>query len=219
MPTQAPQSGPDVNLWSNAEHSKGYLERADSIPHRREGEATLLEFLPERIARFLDLGSGGGRLLGLVKAARPNAEAVAVDFSAAMLDVLRETCCGDSKTSIVEHDLSAPLPELGKFDAVVSSFAIHHVTHERKRSLYREIFAALNPGGVFLNLEHVASATPSLHKGFLAQFDLTPETEDPSNKLLDLEPQLVWLRDIGFADVDCHWKWRELALLAGTKPD
>ncbi|HEX3118179.1 MAG TPA: class I SAM-dependent methyltransferase [Candidatus Acidoferrum sp.] len=219
MSAQSSQSGPDVNLWSNAEHSKGYLERADSIPHRREGEATLLEFLPERVGRFLDLGSGGGRLLGLVKAARPNAEAVAVDFSAAMLEVLRDAYRGDAKTSIVEHDLSTPLPELGKFDAVVSSFAIHHVTHERKRSLYREIFGVINPGGVFLNLEHVASATPRLHEGFLAQLDLTLETEDPSNKLLDLEVQLDWLREIGFTDVDCHWKWRELALLAGTKPE
>lgn len=219
MSAQSSQSGPDVNLWSNAEHSKGYLERADSIPHRREGEATLLEFLPERVGRFLDLGSGGGRLLGLVKAARPNAEAVAVDFSAAMLEVLRDAYRGDAKTSIVEHDLSTPLPELGKFDAVVSSFAIHHVTHERKRSLYREIFGVINPGGVFLNLEHVASATPRLHESFLTQLDLTPETEDPSNKLLDLDLQLSWLREIGFTDVDCHWKWRELALLAGTKPE
>jgi len=149
-------SGPDVNLWSSPEHSKGYLERADSIPHRREGEATLLEFLPERVDRFLDLGSGGGRLLGLVKDARPNAAAVALDFSAAMLEVLRDAYRGDAKISVVEHDLSSPLPELGKFDAIVSSFAIHHVTHERKRALYGEVFARLNPGGMFLNLEHVA---------------------------------------------------------------
>lgn len=214
---QASHSGPDVNLWSSHEHSKDYLKRADSIPHRREGESTLLEFLPERVGRFLDLGSGGGRLLGLVKAARPNAEAVAVDFSAAMLEVLRDAYRGDAKTSIIEHDLSSPLPELGNFDAIVSSFAIHHVTHERKRSLYAEIFGRLNPGGMFLNLEHVASATPRLHESFLVQLNVTPETEDPSNKLLDLELQLSWLREIGFTDVDCHWKWRELALLAGAK--
>ena len=219
MPVTPSHSGPDVNLWSTAEHSKDYLKRADSIPHRREGEATLLEFLPESIGRFLDLGSGGGRLLALVKEARPNAEAVAVDFSAAMLEVLRNAYRGDAQTSIVEHDLSSPLPELGKFDAVVSSFAIHHVTHERKRTLYAEIFERINPGGMFLNLEHVASATDRLHESFLAQLDLTSETEDPSNKLLDLELQLSWLREIGFTDVDCHWKWRELALLAGEKPD
>jgi SAM-dependent methyltransferase len=223
MLMQSSQSGPninpDVNLWSNADHSKDYLKRADALPHRREGEATLLEFLPKDIDRFLDLGSGGGRLLGLVKAARPNAQAVALDFSAAMLEVLREGCCGDAKTSIIEHDFSAALPELGTFDAVVSSFAIHHLRHERKRALYSEIFGVLKPGGAFLNLEHVASATDRLHEGFLAQLDLTPEMEDPSNKLLDVGRQLTWLREIGFVHVDCHWKWRELALLAGVKPE
>ena len=207
-----------VDLWSNAEHSRDYLQRADTIPHRREGEATLLEFLPDRMDRFLDIGSGAGRLLSLVKSNRPTASCVALDFSPAMLEELRTHFATDKNIEIVAHDLSDPLPNLGWFDAAVSSFAIHHLTHERKRILYSEIFALLNPGGVFLNLEHVASPSPELHRQFLATMDLTPETEDPSNKLLDLEVQLAWLRQIGFTDVDCHWKWRELALLAGAKP-
>lgn len=207
----------DVNLWSSAEHALDYLGRADSIPHRAEGEATLLEFLPPDPARILDLGSGGGRLLGLVKAAHPNAEFVALDFSPTMLEALRNRFAQDEKVTVVAHDLAKPLPDLGKFSAVVSSFAIHHLPHGRKRALYREIFSFLLARGVFCNLEHVASPTLRLHHGFLDKLDIQPKDEDPSNKLLDLATQLGWLREIGFEDVDCHWKWRELALLSGGK--
>jgi tRNA (cmo5U34)-methyltransferase len=208
-------SQPNINLWSSPQHALDYLSRADSIPHRTEGEATLLECLPERMNRVLDLGSGDGRLLGLVLLARPNVSAIALDFSTAMLVRLRGRYSGTGNVQVVDHDLQNRLPQFGKFDAVVSSFAIHHLTHERKRALYAEIFAALNPGGVFCNLEHVASSTDALHGKFLESIQWP--NEDPSNKLLDLHQQLVWLREIGFQDVDCLWKWRELALMVGTK--
>jgi tRNA (cmo5U34)-methyltransferase len=212
-------SATDVNLWDSPAHALEYLARADAIPHRAEGERTLLECLPETIARVLDLGSGDGRLLGLVRLARPAVEAVAIDFSPTMLARLRERFAAEPTVSVVAHDLDQPLSEtLGTFDAIVSSFAIHHLPHARKRALYEEVYAHLAPGGAFLNLEHVASPTLSLHEQFLAALNVTPADEDPSNKLLDLERQLGWLRAIGFVDVDCHWKWRELALLSGVKP-
>ena len=119
--------------------------------------------------------------------------------------------------TVVEHDLDMPLPDWGPFDAVVSGFAIHHVSDERKRALYREVFGILGPGGVFLNLEHVASPTPELHDGFLYAIGSSPEGDDPSNKLAPVADQLAWLRDAGFGQVDCHWKWRELALLGGVQ--
>jgi tRNA (cmo5U34)-methyltransferase len=206
-----------VNLWTSPEHALGYLSRADSIPHRVEGEATLLEFIPASVQRILDLGTGDGRLLALVKLAHPEATAVAMDFSPAMLEAVRQRFGGDASVAILAHNLESPLPALGKFDAVVSSFAIHHLIHERKRSLYAEIYELLTPGGVFCNLEHVASPTPELHEEFLRCIGDTSETEDPSNKLLDVETQLAWLRETGFVDVDCHWKWRELALLTGRR--
>ena len=196
---------------------RDYLERANSINPREEGEAALLEFVPPQARRILDLGTGDGRLLVLVRRVHNTSEAVALDFSPAMLDASRKRFAGDELVSVVAHNLDEPLPPLGKFDAVISSFAIHHLVDARKRGLYAEIYGLLNPAGVFCNLEHVSSATPRLHEEFLRRIGFTVETEDPSNKLLDVETQLQWLREIGFVEVDCHWKWRELALLVGVR--
>jgi ubiquinone/menaquinone biosynthesis C-methylase UbiE len=207
-----------VNLWTSSEHALDYLRRADSILHRVEGESALLEYIPGGVQRVLDLGTGDGRLLALVKLDHPTATSVAVDFSPAMLDAAGKRFKDDDSVTIVVHNLDHPLPGLGKFDAVVSSFAIHHLPHPRKRVLYEEIYGVLNSGGAFCNLEHVSSPTQELHDEFLRRIGYTSETEDPSNKLLDMEIQLGWLREIGFAAVDCAWKWRELALLTGRKP-
>lgn len=207
----------NVNLWSTTEHALDYLKKADSIPHRTEGEAALLDCLPSHIKRFLDLGSGNGRLLRLVKILHPQAQAVALDFSSVMVESLRRNFASDPTVTVIEHNLDRPLPELGRFDAVISGFAIHHLTDERKRALYAEVYDRLQPSGVFCNLEHVASPTARLHERFLEKLRIPLLGEDPSNKLLDVETQLRWFREIGFQDVDCFWKWLELALLVGWK--
>ncbi len=207
-----------VNQWTTAEHALGYLAKADQIPHRTEGEAVLLEYVPKNARRILDLGTGDGRLLALLKIERSQAMSVALDFSPTMLQAARARFEEDPTIDVVEHNLDQSLPKLGRFDAVVSSFAIHHCTDERKRSLYAEIFDVLEPGGVFCNLEHVSSPSPAMHERFLTIIGYTPESEDPSNQLLDVETQLVWLRKLGYQHVDCYWKWLEMALLIGFKP-
>lgn len=207
-----------VNLWTSADHALWYLAKADQIPHRTEGEGVLLEQVPKSVKQILDLGTGDGRLLSLLKIERPQIESVAIDFSPTMLEAAKTRFAGDATVELIAHNLDEPLPNIGSFDVVVSSFAIHHLTHERKRSLYTEIFALLEPGGIFCNLEHVASSTPALHERFRQALGISNEPEDPSNKLLDVETQLIWLREIGFTDVDCYWKWLELALLVGVKP-
>jgi tRNA (cmo5U34)-methyltransferase len=217
-PAERANPADPVNLWSESAWAQRYLRERDDIPHRMEGFAVLMELLPEAPRRVLDLGTGDGFTLGLVRAAYPDVEGVGLDFSAEMLGRARSRFKGDAAVEIVEHDLDRPLPPLGRFDLVVSSFAIHHCVDARKRALYSEVYDVLEPGGRVLNLEHVDSATPELHVAFLAAIGKTPVEDDPSNKLVAVHTQLAWLRDIGFVDVDCHWKWRELALLAGVKP-
>jgi tRNA (cmo5U34)-methyltransferase len=206
-----------LNEYATAEHALRYLARADRLPHRTEGEATLLEFVSRKVRRILDLGTGDGRLLALLQIERPDCELIGLDFSPTMLNAASEKFRGGNNVRFIEHNLDERLPDLGRFDAIVSSFAIHHCTHERKQTLYFEIYSALEPGGVFCNLEHVAPRTAQLHARFLNALQITQADEDSSNKLASLDIQLQWLREVGFEDVDCHWKWLELALLGGIK--
>ena len=136
-----------MNKWTDTDHVTSYLNRADRIPHRKEGEHVLMEHLPDTVSRVLDIGTGDGRLLSMILAWQPNAAGVGLDFSPAMLEQARSQFAGNKNVQIVEANLEEYLPKLGTFDAIVSSFAIHHCSHERKRSLYEEAYRMLNPGG------------------------------------------------------------------------
>ena len=208
-----------VNLWTEPEHALRYLRERESLPHRTDGLEVMLEILPPTVARVLDLGTGDGITLALVLSAFPDARGFGVDFQEEMLRRARERFDGDDRVELRAHNLDAPLPAgLTGFDAVVSSFAIHHLAPARQHALYAEVFARLNPGGIFVNVEHVASRSDELHVEFLALLGRTLADDDPSNQLVTVETQLGWLDGIGYENADCLWKWRELAVLAGWKP-
>jgi len=207
-----------ANEWKTPAHVNRYLALADSVGRRAEGEGVLSEQVPRDARRILDIGTGDGRLLALLHTDRHEILGVGLDYSDLMLEAAGTRFAGDDRIELVKHDLAEPLPALGSFDVVVSSMAIHHLEHERKRSLYGEIFELLEPGGVFANFEHVASATQRLHLMFFAAINEPLEHEDPSDRLLAVETQLGYLREHGFDDVDCYWKWLEMALLVGVKP-
>ncbi len=208
-----------TNLWVNEEHAISYLRERETLPHRVDALEQLCELLPEKVERVLDLGTGDGIALALVVSVRPGATGIGLDFGREMLRRAREEFAGDDRVAFGHHDLEQPLPDgLGEFDVVVSSFAIHHLAPERQRALYAEIFSLLRSGGRFVNAEHVASPTAELHREFLAALGRGPYDDDPSNQLVAVAQHLTWLNEMGFANSDCFWKWRELAVLAGTRP-
>ena len=209
-PTPTPTAG-----WADAGQVAWYVERIGRLEGRMAGERVLAEILPAAPRRVLDLGCGDGRVAALVLSHRESVEeVVAVDCSPPMLDLARERFAGDRRVEVREGDLDDPITALGRFDLVVSGFAIHHVDDARKRVLFAEVASALASGGVFANLEVVASATPVRHAEFLAAIGRT--ADDPADRLATVEDQLAWMRAAGLADVDCLWRWRGFALLVGN---
>ena len=134
--------------WSDPGHVRHYLQRTGGHERVQEGSRALLELIPAGTRRVLDLGTGDGRLLAMLGAVLPGVQGVGIDSSAPMLDAARARFSGQQAIELVEHDLARALPDLGRFDAVVSSLAIHHLPHERKRALYAEGMRCSNPVGL-----------------------------------------------------------------------
>jgi SAM-dependent methyltransferase len=203
--------------WDDPAKAEEYLHRIGTSAPRQAGEDVLREVLPPAPTSALDLGCGDGRLAALVLDERPAiARIVAVDVSPPMLAAARDRCAGEPRVDVREWDLRNPIAPLGPFDVIVSGFAVHHLGHERKQALFTEVAQQLRPGGVFSNLEVVASATPELHAAF--RVAIGREADAPEDRLAPVEAQLEWMRAAGLVQVDCMWKWRGFALLVGEAP-
>jgi SAM-dependent methyltransferase len=198
--------------WSEPGRVNDYLAR--EIPYRDIAEQLLLEGLPSHLDTVLDLGTGDGRLLALVRREHPNARGIGLDVSPPMLAHARQRLANDRLVELREHDLGDPLTGLPSLDAVVSALAIHHLTDARKRSLFGEVHELLRPGGVFVNLD-LAFSTPELHERFRRA--IGREHDDPSDRLAGLSDQLGWLRDAGFERCEVPFKWLELTLFVAVR--
>jgi tRNA (cmo5U34)-methyltransferase len=178
--------------------------------------------------RVLDLGAGTGLLSEQLVAAFPNISVELLDGSAPMLDEARARL-DDGVAALHLADLADPLPE-GPFDAIVSALAIHHLQDADKRRLLSRACEALAPGGVFVNAEQVAGPTSALTAGYNSIWErdcralgATDQELDGArermrhDRCVDIETQLAWMRQAGFAAADCVYKSWRFAVLAGFK--
>ena len=231
--------------WQQPNAAEWFLDQREARLPLIEVQEDVIKRLFERhghsVERFLDLGAGDGALSRLMLSIFPDAEAVLVDFSEPMLAGVQRRLQGRGRWRIVRGDLSDAgwrdaLPER-RYGAAVSALAIHHLPAVRKRSLYAEVFALLEDGALFVNLDYVTVAGPlrgvwdeqlvanslrverqrgGTHTAAELERELCGDADEDRPDTVD--DQVRWLREAGFADVEVHFKWAEVAVFGGERP-
>lgn len=232
-------------VWQDKALVESFLGVRAAIPFAADQINIALQVVDRtslRIKRVADLGCGDGAIAQTVLTRYPEAQVTALDFSEPMLNQAKQRLRSfNERVTLTQADLytSDWQKELEPFDVILSGYCIHHLPDRRKQELYREIYHLLNPGGCFLNIEHVASATPwvealfneslvdALYAWHLAQGGTDSREavaekfvyreDKKANILAPVDVQCEWLRAIGFQQVDCYFKWYELAVFGGIK--
>ncbi|MEB3182735.1 MAG: class I SAM-dependent methyltransferase [Nostocaceae cyanobacterium] len=237
-------------VWQTEALATRYLSGVrGAIPLATEQIDVILRLIrnsQNQVENVLDLGCGDGILGRVILNEYREAKGIFLDFSETMIAAAKGQM-GDNLTraEFIIQDygkrgwVDCFTPDL-KFDVIVSGFSIHHQPDERKKEIYQEIYGLLKPGGLFINLEHVASlskwgeslfdemfvdALYSFHHSqgstkSRAEIDQEYYNRDDrtANILAPTETQCDWLREIGFMNVDCFLKIFEIALFGGIRP-
>jgi tRNA (cmo5U34)-methyltransferase len=191
---------------------------------------SLIPFERDAAVRVLDLGAGTGLLSALIAEKFPRARFTLVDLSQAMLDQARQRFAGDpERFHFLASDFAGERLS-GRYEAVVSALAIHHVNDEAKRRLFRNIHEVLCDEGVFVNADQVLGATAEIDEQYKAAWlrqvreqgvresDLAAALERmKEDEMSTLDSQLKFLEEVGFGIVDCWYKNFGFVVYAGRK--
>ncbi|OXS59156.1 SAM-dependent methyltransferase [Cohnella sp. CIP 111063] len=180
---------------------------------------------------ILDLGAGTGLFSSLMLRKYPQANITLIDISEKMLDIAKSRLEGVANVTYVLDDYTNYVVP-GKYDIIVSALSIHHLTDANKRALYRNAYSNLKNNGVFVNADQVLGHTPfieSLYKNDwkkkVEASDLTREEiasayeRTKLDKMTELATQIDWMREVGFSDADCVYKYFNFVVLYGRKGD
>lgn len=188
----------------------------------KEGYQIVAKHIPSGVKKLLDLGCGTGLELEPILERLPDLSVTGVDLSSPMLDRLHgkfpdknlNLICG----SYIDMDFGCDL-----YDAAISFETLHHFSHSEKLDIYKNIFAALRPGALYIEGDYMVLTQSeedelfaesarlrhiqNIQKGELYHFD-TPCT---------INNQITMLRKAGFGEVSHIWREGGTSIIVARK--
>jgi tRNA (cmo5U34)-methyltransferase len=217
------------------------------LPKRQEMLSLIVQLIPferDEPVQVLDLGTGTGVPAQRVLQDFPGANVICVDKSAEMMEIgcAKLAEYGD-RVRFVQADLEDPawnngLP--GKFDAIVSALAFNLLTDRDKQRLFVQCYEMLEPRGCLVFSDRLRAADEAVDCFYLDQWmdfivrqtrevlgkEVALETVTARQRSLDeaagvkpatLEDILAWLKQAGFAQVECYWRYFQWAVFGASK--
>ncbi|MDQ8738283.1 class I SAM-dependent methyltransferase [Paenibacillus sp. LHD-38] len=179
--------------------------------------------------RILDLGAGTGLFSAFIRSKYPLASFTLIDLSEEMLKEARARFGDNPAFNYIAADYSN-YPYTEKYDAIISSLSIHHLTHTAKRELFSTIHERLVDGGVFVNADQAAGSTPFWDDYYMSQWVSTIQKSGLSNDAIEasierrkvdinasVQDQINWICEAGFVHADCIYKHHGFAVFAAFK--
>lgn len=180
----------------------------------------LIPFPTDAPLDVLDLGAGTGLFSQQVLERYPQTKFVLYDVAPRMLEVAKHRFQGCPGQFEFIADDYRHLEVMGEFDVVISSLSIHHLPDGEKQDLFRRVYAALRDNGLFINVDQIKGPTPYLEDLYWSKWlEMVRRKGAAEDKIRDsiqrrtaydqdalLTDQLLWLREAGFANVDCVYK-------------
>ncbi|WP_292391108.1 class I SAM-dependent methyltransferase [Methanosarcina sp. UBA5] len=178
---------------------------------------------------ILDIGAGTGLLSAFLMERYPEASFTLIDISEKMLDMAKERFRDNPNVKYVVADCSKH-HFAEKYDMVVSALSIHHLEDSGKKEIYKKSYFLLKQNGIFINADQVYGETlfiENLNKQIWRQYIEDSVLSDEEildgyeriklDKESTLDQQMNWLKEAGFYDVSCIYKFYHFVVMFGRK--
>lgn len=206
---------------------------AKCVPRYRELIFNMFQYFPEGFEpkRILDLGCGTGNLTEQIFKSFPEAEIDALDISEDILNESRKRFLHTPNIRYIQSDFKTMHLSPGSYDLIMSSIAIHHIDDSDKINLYREIYQALKPGGIFIFADQTRGITDQIYQRNISSWkeeafrlgstqenwDMWMEHQQAHDFHTPVQWHLQKLEKAAFDAIDILWKYLLWAVVWARK--